>query len=230
MGEAPGGEADGNYSHASSQDSIGAMDLGQDRRVSLHLSPSWIQKIFQPDLRAPCLDWESAEFEAFLLDVTVEFGGKAKATLNKLEVGHLELQDALAGILPLQRRKIRLGVWKKCKSLEPRVRHEVHGAITAVKQWSRQKKVWIAMEIMESQTPHAKGGSRPLTNGRETSIILFFRLGEMVEPVRMEYTDRRVLLPYEHCRTWEVSNSRFLTQDLNLSRAIPCGRKCQYRL
>lgn len=161
----------------------------------------------------------------------MEFGGKAKVTLNKLEVGHLELQDALAGILPLRRWKIRPGVWKKCKSLEPRVRHEVHEAVTAVKQWSCQKKVWIAMEMMESQMPHAKGASsRPLTNGRETSIVLFFRLGEMVEPLSMEYTDKRVLLPYEHCRTWEVSNSRFLTRGLNISQAISCGRKYQYHI
>lgn len=226
MEKSPGGEVDDNDYDATSEDSIGTMALGQGRRVSLHLAPSWVRKIFQPDLRAPCLDWESEEFEAFLLDARVEFGAKAKGTLTKLEVGHLELQGALAEILPLQRRKVRPGVWKKCKSLEPWVRHEVHEAITAVKQWSCQKKVWIAMEIMESQMPHAKGeGSRSLTNGRETSIVLFFRLGEMVEPLRVEYSDRReILIPYEHCRTWEVSISHFLINDLSLLRTISCGR------
>ncbi|KAM5354701.1 hypothetical protein ACJ41O_001348 [Fusarium nematophilum] len=162
-----------------------------------HIMPSWIRQIFSNESQ---VDWEKEDLEAVLLELTVSFDSKSKKKLTKLQMDDEAVKSAVSKLTSRSRFKRRPRLLEQYRSLDPRVRHEVDEAITTVKQWDSREKLWVAIEVIEDVAQ--SGRSQSL----DVSVMLFFRVGQEVEPVRLD-VGRELLLPFEHCRTWESTKS-----------------------
>lgn len=159
----------------------------------LRFIPNWVHGIFS---RGRQDDRESDRLEAFLLELPTRSDPESKPSLMKLEMEQKDIDAALSAIMPRRWRRGRLQMWEQYKALDLRVRHEVHLAMTLAKQWDTQSRTWIAIEVMQSSE---------LDQQESVHIVLFFRLGEEVDPVTLNTTSGKFTLPYEHCCSWEVS-------------------------
>ncbi|RSL51309.1 hypothetical protein CEP51_015226 [Fusarium floridanum] len=158
----------------------------------LRFIPNWAHDIFS---RGRYDDHKSDKLEAFLLELPARTDVKSKLALTKLEIGHTHIEAALSATIPRRWRRGGPQMWEQYKELDPYVRHEIHHAITLAKQWNNQSKTWIATEFMQSSELDQQG---------RVHVVLFFRLGDEVEPVTLDTGSRNFTLPYEHCRTWEM--------------------------
>ncbi|RSL85331.1 hypothetical protein CEP52_016178 [Fusarium oligoseptatum] len=158
----------------------------------LRFIPNWAHDIFS---RGRYDDHKSDKLEAFLLELPARTDVKSKLALTKLEIGHTHIEAALSATIPSRWRRGGPQMWEQYKELDPYVRHEIHHAITLAKQWNNQSKTWIATEFMQSSELDQQG---------RVHVVLFFRLGDEVEPVTLDTGSRNFTLPYEHCRTWEM--------------------------
>lgn len=159
----------------------------------LRFIPNWAHDIFSRDRYD---DQKSDKLEAFLLELPARTDLKSKLALTRLEIEHTHVKAALSATMPRRWRRGRPQMWEQYKGFDPRVRHEIHHAITLAKQWNNQSRTWIATEFMQSSE---------LNQQESVHVVLFFRLGDEVEPVSLDAGSRKFILPYEHCRTWEVS-------------------------
>ncbi|KAM0430088.1 hypothetical protein ACHAPT_006094 [Fusarium lateritium] len=169
----------------------------KSQQKTSHMMPSWIRQIFSNESH---VDWENEDLEVVLLELTVSFNDKSKKKLTKLEMDDEGVKSAVAKLTFRSRFKRRPRLLEQYKLLDPRVRQKVDEAITTVKQWSSRGKEWVAIEVIEEVAQ--RGPSQSL----DVSVMLFFRLGEDVEPVHLD-VGREILLPFEHCRTWESTQS-----------------------
>ncbi|KAJ3547034.1 hypothetical protein NM208_g1713 [Fusarium decemcellulare] len=170
------------------------------------LIPAWIRRLFSGGSSAGS---EDDELEAVLLELVVSFDKKPKKTLMRLEMDSEQVKDSLARLAKrrLPWRQDRL--MDQYKSLEPRVRKEVDEAVKTAKKWTTKSKDWIAIDMVTPSAQQDK--TRILANPFDVSMILFFRVGKEVEPLHVtDWIDRELNLPYEHCRTWEATQSILL--------------------
>jgi hypothetical protein len=114
----------------------------------------------------------------------------------KLEMEQKHIDATLSAIVPRRWHRGRPQMWEQYKALDPRVRHRIHFALTLAKQWNNQSRTWIATEFMQQSELDQQDSVR---------VVLFFRLDEEVEPITLNTSSGNFTLPYEHCRTWEVS-------------------------
>ncbi|RSL53232.1 hypothetical protein CEP54_010486 [Fusarium duplospermum] len=158
----------------------------------LRFIPNWAHDIFS---RGRYGDQKSDKLEAFLIEIPARTDLKKKLALTKLEIGHTHIEAALSATMPRRWRRERPQMWEQYKELDPYVRHEIHHAITLAQQWNNRSRTWIATEFMQSSELDQQG---------RVHAVLFFRLGDEVEPVSLDTGSRKFILPYEHCRTWEM--------------------------
>ncbi|KAF5005272.1 hypothetical protein FDECE_8258 [Fusarium decemcellulare] len=188
------------------EDSVNKVDSTQDPRPRSRLIPAWIRRLFSG---GSGVEWEEDELEAVLLELVVSFDKKSKKTLMQLEMDSEQVKDALARLAKrrLPWRQDRL--MDQYKSLEPRVRKEVDEAVKTAKRWTSKSKDWIAIDMVTPSAQQDK--TKILANPFDVSVILFFRVGKEVEPLRVtDWNGRELTLPYEHCRTWEATQSILL--------------------
>ncbi|KAK7415940.1 hypothetical protein QQX98_005513 [Neonectria punicea] len=162
---------------------------------SFHIIPAWIRRIFSQDI-----DWETEQLEAILLELPVRFDSKPETKVTKLELDDKQVKDTLTKLTSRNRFKRRPQLLEQYKHLDRRIRREVDGAVTYVRHGSTTNRDWIAMEIV---SPSVEKGQL-LANHLDISIMLFFRIGDEVEPIRLkDAIGRMLILPYEQCRTLE---------------------------
>ncbi|KAI8665021.1 hypothetical protein NCS56_00936700 [Fusarium sp. Ph1] len=185
--------------------STGAPTDTTSSNLILRFIPNWAHGIFS---RGRHDDRESDRLEGFLLELPARADLESKPSLMKIEMEQKHIDAALSAIVPRRWHRGRPQMWEQYKALYPRVRHEIHFAITLAKQWNNQSRTWIATEFMQQSE---------LDQQDSVHVVLFFRLGEEVEPVTLNTSSGNFTLPYEQCRTWEMMESilvKVFTKDL----------------
>ncbi|KAL2678669.1 hypothetical protein Neosp_009420 [[Neocosmospora] mangrovei] len=175
--------------------------------------PNWAHGIFS---RGRHDHRESGKLEAFLLELPARSDLLSKPSLVKLDMEQKDIEAAFSAIMPHRCRRGRLQMWEQYKALDLRVRHEVHLAMTLAKQWDTQSRTWIAIEVMQSSD---------VDQQESVHIVLFFRVGEEVDPVTLNTTSGNFTLPYEHCRSWEVYEEKRMAPRREELSILPLRRQ-----
>ncbi|KAF5011713.1 hypothetical protein FDECE_2173 [Fusarium decemcellulare] len=198
--------SDGEYTDREPQDSTGTSNRDDERRAEISAAPSFTMQKFRfghnPLNLIPWL-FEAVHgsrkkeeaLEAFLLEVPSD---KAiKPSLAQLDAGHRQLKAALTRLRPRRWPRRRSRMWEQYRALSAQVRHEIHLAVTLAKQWSPKSRTWVAVEVVEpSASSHQDD---------DACVVLFFRVGEEIQPIHFwDARGRGYLIPYECFRTWEM--------------------------
>ncbi|KAJ4197012.1 hypothetical protein NW767_009255 [Fusarium falciforme] len=125
--------------------STGALTATTSSNRIIRFIPNWAHDILS---RGQHDDRESDRLEAFLLELPARADLESKPSLMKLEMEQRHIDAALSAIVPRRWKRGRPRMWEQYKALDPRVRHEIHLAITLAKQWDTQSRTWIALEVM----------------------------------------------------------------------------------
>ncbi|WAO91654.1 Hypothetical protein NCS54_00913400 [Fusarium falciforme] len=144
--------------------STGAPTNTTSSNLILRFIPNWAQGIFS---RGRHDGRENDRLEAFLLELPARTDLESKPSLMKLEMEQKLIDAALSAIVPRRWQRGRWQMWEQYKAVDSRVRHEIYLAITLSKQWDKQSRTWIAIEVTQSSE---------LGQPESVHIVLFFRL------------------------------------------------------
>jgi len=141
--------------------------------------PSWLRGLFKPK-DTILNEWESQEYEAYILEPDSK-------KLIKLHLGHQHLKQGLQRAL----KKNRCLNWDDYTSLSMELHQKVVDVITSPKMSGTRKRTLLAA------VPIKKPGT---TSER---LILFFSLGEEVEPIHLtDAIGRKFCFPFHMCTKW----------------------------
>ncbi|KAH6671662.1 hypothetical protein B0J14DRAFT_564263 [Halenospora varia] len=152
------------------------LPLAAKSQKKIKIIPTWLKNIFsRPEINPE--DKESQTLEAFVLSEDLK-------DIVKIPFGH----DCLTyGLKKMKKSSL---TWDQYMSLSLEKRQSINRAVASAKRADARKRQCISVG-------YQKGSS-------ENRMILFFSLGEPVEPVHLkDAVGRRFDFQYERCRTWK---------------------------
>lgn len=142
--------------------------------------PTWLKDLFGKSDKKFIHDWESPTLECFI--VSKEF------RLLKLPFGHQRLTYGLKRT----QRKIGL-TWDQYMALDSPHKKEISKAISKARALDSRQRTCVAIGAQKKS--------------EDDFVVLFMTLGPKVEPIKFkDAVGRQYNVPFENCKTWEVSS------------------------
>ncbi|KAF5980756.1 hypothetical protein FCOIX_4660 [Fusarium coicis] len=169
----------------------------------------WIKRNLMPGSHD---EWKDQDLEVWQIDLAAHFNSIPIKTFKRLELDDKHVRSALSQATSKSRWKKRPGLLEQYDSLDQRVRQRIDDCIDATNQWSSRERTWIAMSISR---PPLKNRSGTVVD-TDASICLFFRLGDVVEPIHVVelHTGKRLTFPYASCKNLDSLRKRLSSLSL----------------
>ncbi|KAF5667241.1 hypothetical protein FHETE_5944 [Fusarium heterosporum] len=169
----------------------------------LTTTKAWLKRI----LFQNCQDeWKHEDLEVWQLSIRLHLNATAPKPIEKiqkLDMSDREIRCALAQTTSYRKQKKHPQLIEEYTSLDRHVRYRIDQTVETAKRSGMREKTWITM----SSGPSTKATEKQsqLIIQPEVNILLFFRLGQVPEPINIiQSKGRKFEIPYNLCTSVQM--------------------------
>ncbi|KAM0354929.1 hypothetical protein ACHAPU_000768 [Fusarium lateritium] len=172
-------------------------------KTLLAIAKSWLKKMLSESDQD---EWKNEDLEVWQLPIRMEIESATLQPIErvkKLDMSDRQIRYLLTQLTSYRKKKNKSQLIEQYVSLDRRLRFRIDGAIGIVERSGMREKTWIAMSSEPFKKATGKGSQ--VVVQAEMNILLFFRLGQVPEPIYViDIKGRKSELPYNLCTSLQM--------------------------